>query len=231
MDMERAWADLSADERLRRRFSIFGNPRVPFVSPEAEAAYKARAARVTAALLLERTPDRVPVTTLNQFYPAHRAGFTPHDVMYDQEKAAEAWVSNAHALGLDAVVGPAIAAGGAGPIFDALDYRLFSWPGHGVAETASFQYVEKEWMLPEEYDELIEDPTGYLLRTYIPRSNGALAGLAKFDSPFGMTQLCGADFWVAGWGTPISRLPSPRCWRQARRPRLGLRLPSGWTCV
>lgn len=202
MDTERAWADLSADEKLRQRFFIYGNPRLPFVSPEAEAAYKARAARLTDALLLEKAPDRVPVTTLNQFYPAHRAGFTPCEVMYDQDKAAEAWVSNAHALDLDAVVGPAIAAGGAGPIFDALDYQLFSWPGHGVAETASFQYVEKEWMLPEEYDELIEDPTGYLLRTYIPRTNGALAGLAKFDSPFGMTQLCGADFWVAGWGDP-----------------------------
>ena len=101
--------------------------------------------------------------------------------MYDQEKAAEAWVSYARSLEPDAMVGSAIAAGGAGPIFDALDYKLFSWPGHGVPETASFQYVEKEWMLPEEYDDLIDDPTDYMLRTYIPRTNGALAGLAKLD--------------------------------------------------
>ena len=122
--------------------------------------------------------------------------------MYDQEKAAEAWVSYARALEPDAMVGSAIAAGGAGPILDALDYKLFSWPGHGVPENASFQYVEKEWMRPEEYDDLIDDPTDYMLRTYLPRTNGALAGLAKLEPPFGMVQLCGADFWVASWGDP-----------------------------
>ena len=76
-------------------------------------------------------------------------------------------------------------------------------PVTGFRRTASFQYVEKEWMRPEEYDDLIDDPTDYLLRTYIPRTNGALSGLAKLDATFfGMVQLCGADFWVAGWGDP-----------------------------
>jgi hypothetical protein len=144
----------------------------------------------------------VPVCTLNQFYPAHRAGFTPYDVMYDPEKASEAWVSYARSLQPDAMIGSGVAAAGAGPIFDLLDYRLFSWPGHGVAKEASFQYVEREWMLPEEYDDLIDDPTGYMLRTYLPRTNGALAGLAKLEPPFAMVQLCGAGYWVAGWGDP-----------------------------
>ena len=202
MDSEHSWADLPAEAKRQQRFQIFTSPQLPFISSEAEAAYKARAARMRDAILLEKAPDRVPVTTLNQFYPAHLAGFTPYDVMYDQEKAAKAWVGYARSLEPDAMVGSAIAAGGAGPIFDALDYKLFSWPGHGVPKTASFQYVEKEWMRPEEYDDLIDDPSDYLLRTYIPRTNGALSGLAKLDAPFGMSQLCAADFWVAGWGDP-----------------------------
>ncbi|MCE5255043.1 MAG: uroporphyrinogen decarboxylase [Actinomycetia bacterium] len=202
MESELQWAELTPVQRLELRFRFFCDPGVPFAGREAETGYKARAARLKDAILLERTPDRVPVTTLNQFYPAYRAGFTPYDVMYDQEKAAEAWVSYAHRLGPDAMVGAAIAAAGAGPIFDALDYKLFSRPGRGVPPTAGFQYVEKEWMAAEEYDDLIEDPTGYMLRTYIPRTNGALAGMAKFEAPFGMVQLCGADFWVAGWGDP-----------------------------
>jgi len=193
---------LSAEEKLHTRFNIYTNPQLPFVSPEAETGYKARAARLRDAILLESPPDRVPVTTLNQFYPAYHAGLTPYEAMYDLERAAEAWVGYARALKPDAMVGPAIAAAGAGPIFDALDYGLFSWPGHGVPRTASFQYVEKEWMLAEEYDDLIEDPTGFMLRTYIPRTNGALAGMAKLDVPFGMSQLCGADFWMANWGDP-----------------------------
>ena len=202
MDRQRPWVDLSVDEKLQTRFQIFNSPNLPFVSPKAEAGYEARAARLTDAFLLRKTPDRVPVTTLNQFYPGYRAGLTPYDVMYGQEKAAEAWLGYAQAMEPDAVVGPAIAAAGAGPIFDALEFKLFSWPGRGVPKEAGFQYVEKEWMLPEEYDELIDDPTDFLLRTYIPRTNGALTGLAKLDAPFGMVQLCGADFWVAGWGDP-----------------------------
>ncbi len=202
MDRQRPWAELDVDEKLETRFQIFNNPNLPFVSPEAEAGYKARAARLTDAFLLRKTPDRVPVTTLNQFYPANHVGFTPYDVMYDQEKAAEAWLGYAQSMEPDAMVGPAIAAAGAGPILDALDFKLFSWPGRGVPKEASFQYIEKEWMLPEEYDELIDDPTDFLLRTYIPRTNGALTGLAKLDAPFGMVQLCGVDFWVAGWGDP-----------------------------
>ncbi len=95
MDTERSWADLTADEKLEQRFQFYTSPRLPFVSPEAEAEYKARAARLRDAILLQKAPDRVPVTTLNQFYPADRAGFTPYDVMYDPEKAAEAWVSYA----------------------------------------------------------------------------------------------------------------------------------------
>ncbi len=204
MDLQSAWADLPAGVKRDQRFQFFTDPKIPipWAGPEAEADYKARATRFADALLLRKTPDRVPVSTFAQFYPAYRAGLTPYDVMYDQEKAAHAWISCAHALQPDAALGAAIGAGGAGPIFDLLDFKLFSWPGHGVPKTASFQYVESEWMLADEYDDLIDDPTGYLLRTYLPRTNGALGGLAKFEPPVGMVQLAGADFSVAGWGDP-----------------------------
>ena len=61
-------------------------------------------------------------------------------------------------------------------VFEAIDYKLYSWPGHGVAKEASYQYNEKEWMLADEYDHLISDPSDYLLRKYLPRTVGAFAG-------------------------------------------------------
>ncbi len=64
-------------------------------------------------------------------------------------------------------------------MLEALDYRLYSWPGHGVANDASFQYNEKEWMLADEYDELIADPWDFMLRTYLPRTVGAFAGFGR----------------------------------------------------
>ena len=37
MDIEQSWSDLTADEKLKQRFQIYTSPRLPFVSPEAEA--------------------------------------------------------------------------------------------------------------------------------------------------------------------------------------------------
>jgi hypothetical protein len=201
VESEHSWADLTPDQRLERRFQVFTNPGISFVSPEAEASYRARATRLRDAILLEKTPDRVPVCAFCQFYPAHRAGITPHDVLYDQGKAADAWLTYGRALEPDAIV-PSATAAVSGPLFDLLDFKLFSWPGHGVSEDAGFQYMEREWMHPEEYDDLIDDPTDFLLHTYVPRTNGALAGLASLEPPVGMAQMCGAGYWLMSWGRP-----------------------------
>jgi hypothetical protein len=94
MDPQHAWAELPADKKREQRFQFFTNPKIPlsWTGPEAEAEYTARATRFADAMLLRKTPDRVPVGALAQFYPAHhRAEFTPYDVMYDHEKAAQAW--------------------------------------------------------------------------------------------------------------------------------------------
>lgn len=201
MQPERLWADLSVEEKLEERFRLFADPPLPFVSPEAKTEYGARAGRLRNAILLRETPDRVPVCAFTQFYPADRAGFTPHDVLYSQKKATEAWLTYAGTLQPDAIV-PSATAAVAGAVFDLLDFRLFRWPGHGVPKETTFQYVEREWMLPDEYDALVDDPTDYLLHTYVPRTNGALAGLASLEPPVGMVQICGAGYWLMGWGKP-----------------------------
>ena len=86
-------------------------------------------------------------------------------------------------------------------MFAALDYKLYSWPGHGVSETASYQYNEKEWMVPEDYDQLISDPTDYLLRTYLPRTVGAFAGFGGLSSFLDYIELPFVFGQVLGWGS------------------------------
>ncbi|OFV84272.1 MAG: hypothetical protein A2W26_12130 [Acidobacteria bacterium RBG_16_64_8] len=115
----------------------------------ADLIYKARAATLEDAMLLRKPPDRVPVCTFAQFYPADSAGLAPYDVLYDRGKATEAWLTYARALQPDAIV-PFSTAAVAGPVFDLLDFRLFRWPGHGAPRETTFQYVEREWMLPDE---------------------------------------------------------------------------------
>jgi hypothetical protein len=58
--------------------------------------------------------------------------------------------------------------------YDILDYKLYSWPGHGLPQTATgYQFVEGEYMRDDEYDLLIKDPSDFWMRFYIPRAFGA----------------------------------------------------------
>jgi hypothetical protein len=61
-----------------------------------------------------------------------------------------------------------------GRILERLDYKQFRWPGHGVARSLSFQYVEDEYMKANEYDAFLSDPSDFMLRKYWPRIFGSL---------------------------------------------------------
>jgi len=58
-----------------------------------------------------------------------------------------------------------------------LDSRVYQWPGHGVGPSSSPQYVEGEYIKPEEYDLFLKDPSDFIFRTFLPRAYGALKDL------------------------------------------------------
>ena len=120
-------------ERRAWRIDKWRNPDVPWASPEAEADYKARVDRILAAINLEK-PDRVPVRLNMGFWPAKSAG---HHRLRGHERAAKraakAWKDFNLKFQPDASVDPLHNTVPAA-MFEALDYKLYSWPGHGVSE-------------------------------------------------------------------------------------------------
>ncbi len=196
---DKAWADMTPDEKRAWRIERWRNPDVEWASPEAEAEYKARVDRFLAAFEL-REPDRVPINLNVGVWPAVHAGITPYDAMHDAEAAGKAWIDFNLEFQPDSIVSPVLYTTPSS-VFEALDYRLYSWPGHGVAKDACFQYNEKEWMVPEEYDHLISDPSDYLLRVYLPRTVGAFAGFANLTSLFDYTELPFVSGNVGGWAS------------------------------
>jgi hypothetical protein len=64
-----------------------------------------------------------------------------------------------------------------GPLLETLDSRELKWPGHGVSSDQAYQFVEKENMKAEEYDDFLFDPTGFFLRRFLPRIYGTLEPL------------------------------------------------------
>jgi uroporphyrinogen-III decarboxylase len=173
--MEKDWAALTPEERREQRLGQWLNPEgVTFISPDAEESYRERVQRLIDAFSVEE-PDRVPVIVAVGAIPAAAYGIDYHTAMYDHDKMAEAWTrfNDEYSGQLDSFAIPM----GVTPAraYDLLDLRLYAYPGHGLPKNASgVQFVEGEYMMADEYDALIRDPSDFWLRVYMPRIFGAL---------------------------------------------------------
>ena len=178
--MEKTLEQMTADEKQEVAFQKLLAPKDPqgndlkFQSAEAEAVYKASIIRLKDAIQLKKEPDRVPLTLLPSMYPFLNAGMTVEDAMYDYDKCTAAFKEFILEYKPDMHIGAA--APGPGKFFEILDYKLYSWPGHGVAPEHSYQCNEAEYMAAGEYDLLLMDPSFYFSNFYLPRVFGALEG-------------------------------------------------------
>jgi hypothetical protein len=185
--MEKQWAELSPEEKRQQRHEWILNPGIPFASPEAEKAYTMRTQRLL-DVYMNKEPDRVPVSLPVGSLPAYRAGYDYRTVMYDYDKMFDAWDKFNTEFQSDEWEVPSMVL--PGPVYDALDYKLYSFPGHGLPVNAvGFQYNEGEYMLADEYDALIKDPTGFLTRVYLPRVIGAFQNFPMLPYPIRMNEL------------------------------------------
>jgi hypothetical protein len=198
--MEKKWQEMSAKEKREDRFeTLLSAKGVCFQSQEAEASFKANVKRLKDVIQLKK-PDRVPVLILGTFLQAHLYGVRPFDCMYQYEKLIDAHKKFLRDYRPDLFSSPAFA--GSGKIFDTLDYKQYRWPGHGVSENSAYQYVEGEYMRAEEYPALIDDPTDFWLRTYLPRIFGALEPLTKLNPFPNLWEIVGVSGWMTPFGNP-----------------------------
>ena len=128
---------MTPDEKQEALFQRWLSPKdpqgndIPFQSPKAEKAYKERINRVKDAVQMKKLPDRVPAFIFPSFFPVYNAGFTPQEIMYDYGKLNMAFKK--FILDFEPDVNIGNVAPGPGKFFEVLDYKLYSWPGHGVS--------------------------------------------------------------------------------------------------
>ena len=195
--MEKKWEEMSADEKQEAQFQKLLAPKDPegndleFQSPEAESNYKASINRIKDAIQLKES-DRVPVTIFPSMFPFTYAGMTVQEAMYDYDRC----VASFKKFVLD--FQPDIHFGAAGPgpgkFYEILDYKLYAWPGHGVAPQHSYQCNEGEYMTAEEYDLLVTDPSFYFRNFYLPRVFGALEPWSMLPPLTGILEMYGVAF-------------------------------------
>ena len=204
--MEKQWQEMSPDEKQEALFQKWMSPKDPqgnnlkFQSPQTEKAYKDRITRIKDAIQMKKLPDRVPVFLTPSFFPMYYAGITPQESMYDYDKCCMAFKKFVMDFEPDGHLGAVVP--GPGKVYDILDYKLYSWPGHGVSPNASYQANEGEYMKANEYDALIDDPSNFFSNTYLPRVFGALEGFQMLPSLTGILEIYGVAYNFIPFGLP-----------------------------
>jgi hypothetical protein len=123
-----------------------------------------------------RKPDRVPVSIGFSYFPANFVeGVTTKDCWYDLNKWKDAYFKTALFYQPDTC---GIFFNQSGTVMEQMDNKTMLWPGHGVSIHHCHQFIEGEYMKPDEYDLFLDDYSDYLLRYHLPRTNGLLSPLS-----------------------------------------------------
>jgi uroporphyrinogen-III decarboxylase len=147
-------------------------------SPEALARKK----RMDDAMHL-RKPDRVPVApAVVHYYATKAAGISNKDAMYKPKEYYKILKEATIRYDWDAAIPP----GSLLPVepLEILGMKQVKWPGKHLPENQPWQWVEGEYMMQDEYDEMLADPNGFSVKKIWPRISVTLAPLGCiFQNP------------------------------------------------
>lgn len=135
-----------------------------------EQLYQERLARYVTAMRNEK-PDCIPIRPFVAEFTGKYAGYSCQEVAHDYQKAFDAALKCARDYDWDAVV-PNMVYVWTG-LAQAAGLRYYGIPGIGMPHDVGFNYIEpseeEAFMRADEYDALIDDPTGFLYSVWLPR--------------------------------------------------------------
>jgi hypothetical protein len=145
-------------------------------SDRAATEYAARDKRVNETIAMT-VPDRIPFQLFAGYFSGTYCGIPFSNVYYDSAKWRAANIKTIRELEPD--VYWAETAPLSGKALEILRPLQIRWPGFNVPPNLSHQMVELEPMKAEDYEDLLSDPSDYIVRTYLPRVMESAAPMAK----------------------------------------------------
>ena len=152
-----------------------------------------------------KIPDRVPVTGVSSFFAAAYCGLSHREYLDDYEKSGQAAIKTSVDFGADTAsrgggglgilpitlglmreYGGLVPSSINGNLHDILGVRYGRFPGRELPDDKPYQFIGQEYMKPDEYDKLIEDPGTFIVEKILPRS---VRSLEKPGSPEAMAAL------------------------------------------
>ena len=153
------------------------------MSKDMEKLYDERLKRYVAAMRNEK-PDKIPIRPFVAEFTAKYADYTCQEVAHDYKKAFDAARKCAADFDWDAVVGNMVYVWTG--LTQAIGLKYYAVPGIDIPPDTGFQYREppedQAFMKPDEYDQLIEDPTGFLFNVWLPRVSNDVTQMDQTSS-------------------------------------------------
>jgi hypothetical protein len=140
----------------------------------AEELRREREKRITDAIQL-KMPDRVPVISAMGYFPAKYVGIPYSAAYYDFDAWYDAYKKTLQDFQPDMIFQQPFIPGKA---LEILNPRQMRWPGYGVEPYQGHQSIEIDNMKADEFDLYMNDPSDYMLRTFMARTSENLEGLS-----------------------------------------------------
>jgi uroporphyrinogen-III decarboxylase len=141
-----------------------------YMTEETVKRFDERLGRYQAAIALEPT-DRIPIATGSNYFAEVYSGNDHQETLYDSDKWLQAELTFCRDFPeVDVLRNNRVW----GPLFDAVDLQSYKLPGRDLPPHSPFQFVEKEYMLADEYDLLIKNPLEFMFDRWLPRILGEL---------------------------------------------------------
>jgi hypothetical protein len=138
------------------------------MTEETKKLFDERLGRYQAAIALEPT-DRIPIAAGSNYFAEVYSGNTHQETIYDSEKWLQAELAFCRDFpDVDVLRNNRVW----GPLYDAIDLKSYRLPGRDLPPRSPFQFVEKEYMLADEYDLLIKNPLAFMFDRWLPRIMG-----------------------------------------------------------
>jgi hypothetical protein len=183
----------------------------PTVTTESERLYQERLTRYTTAMDCGK-PDKVPIRLNLSEVQAVYAGYTLEEIYYDFDKNIDAATKVVKEMDLD--VSPFLPSLWWAGHHDAVGARYLRFAGRDLEVNTNFQYVEGEYMKPEDYDAFIADPTRWLLEVYLPRIHADMAepgsyraGIALIKGAWGLSEILAKEVAAAATWAELGMPP------------------------
>jgi len=144
------------------------------------ADYQKRLEQFKQALRLEAS-DRVLVgPSSDHFFSTKLAGISNKDAMLDHLKRYAAMKDVVLRFDFDIAL-----QSGVYPAqwYSILGAKHYKWPGGDLPDDMTFQFVEKEYLLADEYDQFLANPNDFTMRVLWPRMTEGLEPMAEM-APF-----------------------------------------------